>query len=94
MVGEVVSVHECDYVACSEIDAWLTGKTVCLGQRLARMELKLITSMMLLGFQYSIVDANGARPDILPRPNWNDILLCRPDKGNYYLAYDRTELSL
>lgn len=71
-----------------------TGKTMCLGQRLARMELKLITSMMLLRFRYSIVDASGARPDPLPRPNWNDILLCRPDKDNYYLAYDRAEQSL
>ncbi|KAF8552087.1 cytochrome P450 [Imleria badia] len=73
---------------------WGGGKTVCLGQRLARMELKLITSMMLLRFRYSIVDSRGARPDVLPRPNWNDILLCRPDKDIYYLAYDRTELSL
>ena len=58
------------------------------------MELKLITSMMLLRFRYSIVDARGARPELLPRPNWNDILLCRPDADNYYLSYDRVELSL
>ena len=70
-----------------------TGKTICLGQRLARIELKLITSMMLLRFRYSVVDSKGARPDLLPRPNWNDILLCRPD-DNYYLAYDKAELSL
>lgn len=58
------------------------------------MELKLITSMMLLRFRYSIVDSKGAQPDLLPRPNWNDILLCRPDKDAYYLAYDRNGLSL
>ncbi|KAF8137505.1 cytochrome P450 [Boletus edulis] len=73
---------------------WGGGKTICLGQRLARMELKLITSMMLLRFRYSIVDAKGAQPDLLPRPNWNDILLCRPDEDIYYLAYDKNEVSL
>ncbi|KAG9313414.1 cytochrome P450 [Chiua virens] len=73
---------------------WGGGKTICLGQRLARIELKLITSMMLLRFRCSIVDSRGARPDPLPRPNWNDILLCRPDKDIYYLAYEKTELSL
>jgi len=50
--------------------------------------------MMLLRFRYSIVNSSGAQPDLLPRPNWNDILLCRPDKDDYYLAYDRAELSL
>ncbi|KAH0837817.1 cytochrome P450 [Lanmaoa asiatica] len=62
---------------------WGGGKTICLGQRLARMELKLITSMMLLRFRYLTVDSRGARPDPIPRPNWNDIFLCRPDEDIY-----------
>ncbi|KAF8842871.1 cytochrome P450 [Paxillus ammoniavirescens] len=73
---------------------WGGGKTVCLGQRLARLELKLITSMMLLGFRYSIVDSKGARPDPAPQPNWNDILLCRPEKGTCYLTHEKSVFSL
>ncbi|KIJ61638.1 hypothetical protein HYDPIDRAFT_96285 [Hydnomerulius pinastri MD-312] len=73
---------------------WGGGKTVCLGQRLARLELKLITSMMLVGFRYSIVDSKGARPDPPPQPNWNDILLCRPEKGSCYLTHEKSVLSL
>ncbi|KAH7886943.1 cytochrome P450 [Phlebopus sp. FC_14] len=73
---------------------WGGGKTVCLGQRLARLELKLVASMMLLGFRYSIVDSRGDRPDPLPQPNWNDILLCRPEKGTCFLRHEKSVLSL
>ncbi|KAF9234271.1 cytochrome P450 [Melanogaster broomeanus] len=73
---------------------WGGGKTVCLGQRLARLELKLITSMILLGFRYSIVDSNGDRPDPPPQPNWNDHLLCRPEKGTCYLTHEKAMLLL
>ncbi|EGN92897.1 hypothetical protein SERLA73DRAFT_172564 [Serpula lacrymans var. lacrymans S7.3] len=73
---------------------WGGGKTICLGQRLAKVELKLITSMFLLGFRYDVVDSTGKRPEPLPQPNWNDILLCRPAKGSCYLKYERSELPL
>ncbi|KAG6335446.1 hypothetical protein ID866_3645 [Astraeus odoratus] len=73
---------------------WGGGKTTCLGQRLARLELKLVTSMVLLGFRYCIVDATGDRLDPPPRPNWNDILLCRPEKGTCFLTHERAMLTL
>ncbi|KAH7922777.1 cytochrome P450 [Leucogyrophana mollusca] len=73
---------------------WGGGKTVCLGQRLARLELKLITSMFLLGFRYTIVDSTGQRPNPAPQPNWNDILLCRPDKQSCYLQHEKSILAL
>lgn len=73
---------------------WGGGKTICVGQRLARLELKLVTSMLLLGFHYSIVDAGGGGLDALPRPNWNDTLLCRPAKGTCFLHHDKSVLML
>ncbi|KAL4079630.1 cytochrome P450 [Scleroderma citrinum] len=73
---------------------WGGGKTVCVGQRLARLKLKLVISMILLGFRYSMVDASGAILDTPPRPNWNDVLLCRPAKGTCFLRYDRSVLML
>jgi len=63
------------------------GKNICLGQRLARLEMKLVAAMFVYGLKYSVVDANGRVPDPLPRPNWNDILGCRPPKGACLLDY-------
>ncbi|KAF8960328.1 cytochrome P450 [Flammula alnicola] len=60
---------------------WGGGKTVCLGTRLAKVELKLLTAMFVLGFRHSVVDKMGEPSNPLPVPNWNDILLCRPPAG-------------
>lgn len=67
------------------------GKHTCLGTRLAKVELKLIVSMFLLGFDLGIVDKHGKPKADLPKPNWNDILLCRPPKGSFYMGFKRKE---
>ncbi|OCH86812.1 cytochrome P450 [Obba rivulosa] len=71
---------------------WGGGKSVCLGQRLARLELKLVMALFMLGFDAVAVDANGRSLSALPRPNWNDSLTCKPPKGSCYLRYERTGL--
>lgn len=73
---------------------WGAGTSICAGQRLAKIELKLIASMFLLGFDFSIVDHSGkprnaSTANSIPRPNWNDTLLCRPPEGSCYLKYER-----
>jgi cytochrome P450 len=68
------------------------GKTICLGTRLAKVELKLTTAMMLLGFSYGVVDKSG-QPSPLPRPNWNDLLRCRPEDP-CFVSYERTDMHL
>ncbi|KAF9568692.1 cytochrome P450 [Agrocybe pediades] len=73
---------------------WGGGKTTCLGTRLAKVELKLVTAMFVLGFQHSVVDRHGKPADPLPVPNWNDILLCRPPVGSFKLKYERTSAEL
>ncbi|KAJ7126062.1 cytochrome P450 [Mycena epipterygia] len=73
---------------------WGVGKTTCLGTRLAKVELKLTTALFLLGFDHVIVDKTGEVPESLPKPNWNDILLCRPTEGSCYVKYKRTDLAL
>ncbi|KXN82198.1 Lanosterol 14-alpha demethylase [Leucoagaricus sp. SymC.cos] len=72
---------------------WGGGKSMCLGTRLAKVELKLIISMFVLGFDLGIVDKTGKPKPVeeMPRPNWNDILLCRPKKGEFYLGFERRE---
>ncbi|KAF8155617.1 cytochrome P450 [Crassisporium funariophilum] len=69
---------------------WGGGKTVCLGTRLAKVELKLVTAMFVLGFRHSVIDKMGEPSNPLPEPNWNDILLCRPPVGSFSLKYERT----
>ncbi|KAJ7741414.1 cytochrome P450 [Mycena maculata] len=73
---------------------WGVGKTNCLGTRLAKVELKLTTALFLLGFDHIVVDKTGEAPDPLPKPNWNDILMCRPAPGTCYVKFKRTNLAL
>jgi len=63
------------------------GKTVCLGQRLAKLEMKLLSAMFLLGTDFSVVDKGGKILETLPRPNWNDILGCKPPKDSCFIQY-------
>ncbi|KAI0631078.1 cytochrome P450 [Trametes polyzona] len=68
------------------------GSTVCLGKRLATLELKLITALFVLGFdELRAVDAHGAPLAALPRPNWNDILTCKPAAGSCFVRFGRTD---
>ncbi|KAJ3540854.1 hypothetical protein NM688_g6168 [Phlebia brevispora] len=76
-----------DRVAPYEYVGWGGGKTVCLGQRLAKLQLKLIAAMLLLKFDFILVDVNGRTPNPLPRPNWNDTLTCKPPIGSCYLQF-------
>ncbi|KAK7462855.1 hypothetical protein VKT23_007431 [Stygiomarasmius scandens] len=69
---------------------WGGGKTICLGQRLAKVEMKLIAAMFLMGFNHWVVDRDGKIADSPPTPNWNDILLCRPPQGSFSLQYERS----
>ncbi|KAI0739020.1 cytochrome P450 [Daedaleopsis nitida] len=67
------------------------GATVCLGKRLATLELKLVTALFALGFgELRAVDRRGAPLRELPRPNWNDVLTCRPPKGACFVRFERT----
>jgi len=91
-VGEEVRLGSITMILTNSTQL-LLGKTLCLGSRLAKLELKLITSMFLLGFDHVVVDKMGlANP--LPRPNWNDTLHCRPVTGSCYIKYERSSLPL
>ena len=67
-----------------------SGTTVCLGQRLARLSLKLITVMMLLEMDFNLVDRRSGRlPELLPQPNWNDTLTCKPPLDTRFMKFER-----
>ncbi|KAJ7806928.1 cytochrome P450 [Mycena olivaceomarginata] len=73
---------------------WGVGKTTCLGTRLAKVELKLTVALFLLGFDHVLVSGDGSTPVAPPKPNWNDILQCRPPHGACFVKYTRTPLAL
>ncbi|KAA1472043.1 cytochrome P450 [Dentipellis sp. KUC8613] len=68
---------------------WGGGRVNCLGTRLAKLQLKLIAAMFLLNLDFKIVDGDGAPADPHPKPNWNDVLSCRPADGSFFLDYRR-----
>ncbi|KAF7360448.1 hypothetical protein MVEN_00775200 [Mycena venus] len=73
---------------------WGVGSTTCLGTRLAKVELKLTMALFLLAFDFVLVDKSGDVPASPPKPNWNDILQCRPPHGSCFVKYTRTPLAL
>jgi len=65
------------------------GRTTCIGSRLARLNIKLLSALLLMDFDFDTVDANGRIVDSPPKPNWNDSDVCRPAQGKFFLEYRR-----
>jgi hypothetical protein len=95
LVGEEVGRSCCSvFIITYERTTRHTGKTLCLGTRLAKLELRLITAMFVLGFRHRVVDKSGKIADHSPIPNWNDILFARPQNNSYNLKYERSGILL
>jgi len=62
---------------------------MCLGTRMAKLEMKLVVAMLLLSFDFSIVDCAGRLPNPLPRPDWNNFLTARPRDTAFFLQHRR-----
>ena len=52
----------------------LLGRHPCPGMKIAKLEIKLVLTMMLLGYDYELVDGNGNYPKELPSQDRNDLL--------------------
>ena len=70
--------------------AW-AGRATCIGSRLARLNIKLLTALLLVDFDFDTVDASGRIVDSPPKPNWNDHVTCRPAEGQFFLKYKRLD---
>ena len=93
--GAVVCVTQClDSVFLCLMLAVTVGRVNCLGTRLAKVEMKAITALLLLGFEFTTVGADGTLCNPHPRPNWNDVLTCRPDNADFTLRYARRQAPL
>ena len=73
--------------------SWI-GRTVCMGQRLARLNIKLVTALLLMEFDFDTVDVGGqiVNSDSAPKPDWNNHSSCRPAEGQFFLKYRRLDI--
>lgn len=46
--------------------------------KVAKLEIKMILALFLLGYEYELVDKSGRFPKELPKPDRNDIQQARP----------------
>jgi len=74
---------DCGYVG------WGAGRHPCPGMRVATLEVKIILAMLLVGYDYSIVDEHGNQTNRSPKPNLNDTVQARPLGKPVYLKFKR-----
>jgi len=68
---------------------WGAGRHPCAGIRIAKLEMKVVLAMILLGYEYELVDGNGNYPKTVPDQNRNDLHQARPMGEPCYLKYKR-----
>ena len=49
------------------------GRHPCTGMKIAKLEIKVVLAMILLGYEYELVDGNGNYPKAVPDQNRNDV---------------------
>jgi len=70
--------------------SWGAGRHPCAGMKIAKLEIKVVLAMVLLGFEYELVDGNGKYPKSVPEQDRNKTLLqSRPTGDPCYLKYKR-----
>ena len=67
-----------------------------MGSRLARLNIKLVTALLLMDFDFDTVDAGGqivgSDSDSAPKPDWNDPF-SQPAQGPFFLKYTRLKVA-
>jgi len=48
------------------------GRHPCAGMKVAKLQLKLVLGLMVLGYDFSVVDKMGKSISVLPQPDLND----------------------
>ncbi|KAH9478207.1 Cytochrome P450 monooxygenase [Psilocybe cubensis] len=68
---------------------WGVGRHPCAGMKIAKLEIKLILALILLGYEYELVDGSGKYPKQLPTPDRNDIQQARPLGEPCYMKFKK-----
>jgi len=57
------------------------GRHPCTGVKVAKLEIKMIVALFVVGYEHDVVDSGGGFPERLPVPDLNDIhqvrVLCK-----------------
>jgi cytochrome P450 len=56
---------------------WGAGRHPCVGMKVAKLEMKLISAMFLTRYEFDLVDKDGKFPNPIPVPDRNDIHMVR-----------------
>jgi len=70
---------------------WGVGRHPCAGMKIAKLEIKLVLAMILLGFEYDLVNDAGNYIKTLPVPDKNDIQQARPLGKPCYMKFKRVQ---
>ena len=64
-----------------------------MGSRLARLNIKLVTALLLMDFDFDTVDVSDQIVDSnsAPKPDWNDPFSCQSVQGQFFLKYRRLD---
>jgi hypothetical protein len=49
------------------------GRHPCAGMKVAKLEIKMIVALFVVGYDYDVVDSKGRISEKLPVPDYNDI---------------------
>ncbi|KAF8816709.1 cytochrome P450 [Phlegmacium glaucopus] len=67
---------------------WGAGRHPCSGMRFAKLEIKIIVALMVVGFEFDLVDSTGKRA-AMPQPDRNDLHMSRPLGDPCFLQFRR-----
>jgi cytochrome P450 len=51
---------------------FLVGRHPCVGMKVAKLEIKIIAALFVVGYEYDVVDSKGKIFEKLPEPDYND----------------------
>ncbi|KAF9457598.1 cytochrome P450 [Collybia nuda] len=68
---------------------WGAGRHPCTGMKVAKLEIKIVVALFIVGYEYDLVDSSGKHSKSLPKPDYNDIQQARPVGEPCYLKFKR-----
>ena len=57
------------------------------------MNIKLVTTLLLMNFDFDTIDTDDqvVDSDLAPKPDWNDSFSCESAHGQFFLKYRRLD---
>lgn len=68
---------------------WGAGRHPCAGMKVAKLEIKMIVAMFVVGYEYDVVNSKGGIAERLPVPNYNDRRKASPKGEPCFIKFKR-----